>query len=72
MSKLFLLILLLSGCGIHATVVEVSAGTTGFIEEARKGKKNYTSGNQSERRTEYNNLLESRIVYEEEKREDMQ
>ena len=63
MKKLIPILILFSGCGIHFTMVEGTWGTTGFMEEARKGTKNLQSGNQSAYETEYENPFEKKATY---------
>jgi hypothetical protein len=57
----YALILFLSGCGIHVAALDVTAGTVDFMQEIRKTKRNYESGNQSALTADHQN-----IVYEDE------
>ncbi len=57
----YLLLSLLSGCGIHIAALDVTAGTVDFMQEIRKTKRNYESGNQSSLTADHQN-----VVYEDE------
>lgn len=57
----YALILFLSGCGIHVAALDVTAGTVDYMQEVRKTKRNYESGNQSELSKDHQN-----IAYEDE------
>lgn len=53
----YILPLLLSGCGIHIAALDVTAGTVDYMQEVRKTKRNYESGNQSSLTTDHQNVL---------------
>lgn len=57
----YLLLALLSGCGIHVAALDVTAGTVDYMQEVRKTKRNYESGNQSELSKDHQN-----VAYEDE------
>jgi hypothetical protein len=57
----YLLPLLFAGCGIHVAALDVTAGTVDYMQEVRKTRRNYTSGNQSDIKADHQNL-----VYEDE------
>ena len=61
--KTSILFLLLSGCGIHFTVVEGTMGTTGFAEEVNRGRRAYNSGVSDNISSDYENPLEKKTTY---------
>lgn len=57
MLRICLTLFFLSGCGIHVAALDVTAGTVDYMQEVRKTKRNYESGNQSELSKDHQNVL---------------
>lgn len=63
MKVYYLLLLATAGCGIHAGAIEVTMGTTGFMEEVKKSPKTYSSGSPAVADSEYENPFEKKVTY---------
>lgn len=57
MLRICLTLFFLSGCGIHVAALDVTAGTVDYMQEVRKTKRNYESGNQSGLSKDHQNVL---------------